>query len=148
MYWNCDGDFVGDYFVVLLLVDYFIVGWWYCLSCRNGVDVDVNCVVVVSGLFDGDCDDDYWIVEFCWFNGIVYCVDDGFLMDDVIYCNFGVGGWFIVGVCWLVWVDGVVFILDFGGVVVNFYWCVIFYLFVEKVELLIFLYNGFVCLDG
>lgn len=46
------------------------------------------------------------------------------------------------------WVDGVVFVLDFGGVVVDFYWCVIFYLFVEKVELLIFLYNGFVCLDG
>lgn len=59
----------------------------------------MNCAAAVSGLPDGDCDDDYWTVEFCWFNGTVYCVDNGLLMDDAIYCNFGAGGWFTAGVC-------------------------------------------------
>lgn len=44
--------------------------------------------------------------------------------------------------------DGAVSVLDPGGAAVDLYWCAIFYLFAEKVELLIFLYNGSVCLDG
>ena len=47
---------------------------------------------------DGDRDDDYWTVEFCWFNGTAYCADDGLSTDDAAHRNFGAGGWFTAGV--------------------------------------------------
>lgn len=64
-----------------------------------GVYVVVYCVVGVGGLFDGNCDDDYWVVEFCWIDGVVYCVDVWFLLDDVVYGYFGVGRGCFIGFC-------------------------------------------------
>ncbi len=33
----------------------------------GGVNADANCAAAVSGLPDGDRDDDHWTVELCWF---------------------------------------------------------------------------------
>ncbi|MEN1226629.1 iron chelate uptake ABC transporter family permease subunit, partial [Pseudomonas aeruginosa] len=52
-------------------------------------DADANCAAAVSGLPDGDRDNDHWSVEFCWFNGTAYCADDGLSTDDATHRNFG-----------------------------------------------------------